>query len=225
MKLRRALVVPSLTVPDLESGFEGGSPLDIFDAPVATPPSQDAAATHTGSFGALFNPNLAFMFMRWRAAGGTQQSIPASSDCWSFRTYVRFPAATFPPSGIPPSIISVTQLTGSDDFTFFYNPTTNKWQWDLDNADLARSIDEVIPDHYYLIEGKGEYFANNWRADVRIDGVPQDSILTTGNAASTLQYIQFGTAVDTQVWTAHFDDMAFAYSTGSPLRFLGPKNA
>jgi hypothetical protein len=220
MKLRKGgLIVPSLTVPQLEADFSGGSPLDVFDQPNSTvPPTvEPSGGWDDGPYG-VWAPAASTAFTRWRAVGGSEQSIPAGQSCWSVRMYLRYPTAL--PGGATASIFSVVQATGTDDFTFFFNPATSRLQWDLDALDTERS-DPIDPDVWYLIEAKGEYNGSTWTANVRIDGIPQLSVATSGAAQSTIDFIQFGISSATQTWTGHFDDCAFAYGT-SPLRFIGP---
>lgn len=218
-RLRRGPLLGSpFQIPNLEADFSGGSPLDVFDLPhSAVPPTVNASGGwDNGPYG-VWAPVASTAFTRWRAVGGTEQSIPTGQTHWSARMYVRYPTSL--PGGATASIFSVVQATGVDDFTFFFNPAISQLQWDLNTLDLGRSA-VIIPDRWYLIQARGDYSGSTWRADVRIDGIGQTSIATSGKAPSTIDFIQFGISSATQTWTGHFDDCAFAYGT-HPLKFIG----
>jgi hypothetical protein len=199
-----------------EQDFEGASPLNYFDAKSAGQLTVEGASAKRGSMGLTMTPSATTSFVRLRErlwSGG----VPAF-PYWSLRFWWRMPA--WPSTGNKPSVLSVVTVGGVDDFTLFHDLGVNDWlKYDLKQTDNA-TTPVLTANQWYLVEAKGSFAGSTWTADVRLNGVRQPSIATTGKTPEVVHNVVWGPAVSTQTFTQHVDDIAVAVGS-VPLPFLG----
>jgi hypothetical protein len=116
--------------------------------------------------------------------------------------------------------------TGQGHFGMFFHPATNKLRWDLLAADFGESTMTFVPDQWYYIEAKWYYGsyqaagAATYTADVRINGISQTSIASSGLDPYFVQGFGFGSDQTNQTYSYDIDDVLGAAGT-QPLGFLG----
>jgi len=196
-------------VKSLDTGFEDGIPpgLSHENAEVTR------AAAHSGSFGFDVDARRSNGYGRWDAgADGTRR------PWWSFRAWVRIVSWT---DGESVDLFTVQNLGTENNFDLFIGSPTRAFQWDLYRENSGRSRGEVEVGRWYLIEARGSFATDTPTAEVRIDGVDQPGIASTGQPPSAVKDFVLGSVGTAKTKHAQFDDVRIEVAD-APMPFLGP---
>lgn len=185
---------------------EAGMPAGITESANA---SVAAASAKRGNGGLRIAAANAAGYARW----GTS-TVPQGHGYASARTWVR---VTSRGANESVDLLTVQNTQGIAHFDFFVNGLTQRFQWDLWREDVDESSFTVVYDRWYLVEAQIEFDGTQHSAQVRIDGVPQGTITSTGDPSAVRQF-QLGTTV-AKTHVQHYDDVELQVG-GGPLGWL-----
>jgi hypothetical protein len=184
---------------------DDGLPAVAFDGEsgTLTGASDSAGATvvsgsaRKGTGGLRIAADAAPGYVRW----GTTV-VPQGHTWASVRAWVR---VTSRAAGESVDLLTIQNNQGLAHFDFFVNGLNQRFQWDLWREDVGQTAFTVVYDRWYLVEAQVEFDGTVHSADVRIDGIPQTSIASAGNA-STVRQLSVGTTV-AKTHVQHYDDL------------------
>jgi hypothetical protein len=221
--------MPAATVQNAWSGFNDFDSVDrtVFDNIVNG--GIEASGFGFSGNGLGVRPSNAATRQRW-----TTTTFGTNKAYGSVAFRMRFPGS-LPQSanlgGTDAAIMTTKSTTtapgtGQGHFGMFFHPATNKLRWDLLAADFGESTMTFVPDQWYYVEAKWYYGsyqgagAATYTADVRINGIPQASISSSGLDPYFVQGFGFGSDQTNQTYSVDIDDVKGAAGT-QPLAFLG----
>lgn len=108
-------------------------------------------------------------------------------------------------------ILTVGNALQSANFDLFLNGATQRFQWDLWREDTAQSDVTVELGRWYLIEARVGFSGTQHTAEVRIDGVTQGTITSTGTS-TTMRMLTVGTTV-AKTHSQDYDDIELQVGT------------
>ncbi len=215
---------PDLTAPTTPSGLsarvlsgdvvdvrvDGESP-GLGGATSSTRVAVSAAAARSGSGGLRSASSGAPSFAQW--GNGV---VPEGSTHGAVRTWVRLDSRG---AGQSVDLLTVANSEGRRNFDFFITGNTQRFKWDLFSGDNDESSFVVAPGRWYLIEVLVAYEGNRHSATVRIDGVDQGTIVSTGNPL-TLASVTIGTH-SAKTHAQAYDDLLMRFGAG-PVGWIDP---
>ena len=201
---------PSTTRPaptHLEVDFEDGGLGGVSDHDRARVVGE---AARTGELGLEIDAATSGAYVRWVP--------PTGHRFWSLRGFVRVVAWTDRESV---DLFTVQNSRTTNNFDLFVTAPARAFQWDLFREDDGRTAAPVELGRWYLVEAHGEFGADASAAEVRIDGVPQPAIRSSGQPPATVQDFVLGSIATAKTKRAQFDDVRFEVAD-APLGFPGP---
>jgi hypothetical protein len=180
--------------PDVAFNGESGTLAGIAESANA---SAATGAARNGARGLLLSTSAAASFARWNTT-----VVPQGHAYASVQTWVRVLSRG---AGESVDLVTVGNTQGSAHFDFFVNGTTQRFQWDLFSNDAADADVAVVYNRWYLVELRVEFAGTEHTAEVRIDGIPQESISSTGTDSKVKMMTVGSAAAKTHV--QHYDDI------------------
>jgi hypothetical protein len=171
--------------------------------------SVDVGAAKAGNGGLRLAADEAPSYVRWGADVVPQDQSHATTRLW-FRLLSRGPGQSV-------DVLTVGNALQSANFDFFVNGDTGRFQWDLFRDDTAETGFVAEVGHWYLVETQVEFDGTQHTAAVRIDGVVQDPIASTGTA-TTVRMMAVGTTV-AKSHRQDYDDIELQVGAG-PMGWL-----
>jgi hypothetical protein len=212
-----ALVASSLAAASPAGAAASTSRSDDFESgtlhawsSTASASAQPSAALH-GSYGARISAVNAPGYLRWSGA-----AIQNGHHYATFRAYVDVISHA---AGQSVNIVTIKNSNMVNNFDMFVSGSTGRFRWDLRNADSHQSSFVVQTGRWYLIEVQCSFAGSTYNANVRIDGVNQSSIASTGQVSATVRDIWVGAATR-RTHVQYYDDVAVAVGDAS-LGYLG----
>jgi hypothetical protein len=185
----------------LWTGFESGdSPSWSEDQGIDI--SSDYA--HTGTYGAqaTATPDQA-AYLKWGYPTVTQGQRYARIGGW-FRIDSAEPDESV-------GVFSVKNDVGVNNFDFFLNPVTGRFQWDLYRYDNASSTMTAELGKWYYVEAIVDFggpWNSRYTARVRINGVDQPAITSDLQVGSTVRSAFFGGPAIGKTNTREYDSLS-----------------
>ncbi len=136
---------------------------------------------------------------------------------WSFRAWMRVVSWT---PGQSVDLFTVRNLPARNNFDFFVDTPRRTFRWDLFRGDTANARAPIALGKWHLVEAKGSFATTTYVAYVRVDGVPQPSITSTGQVPSAVRDLVLGPGGTTKSNEVQFDDVRMAVAS-RPLGLLG----
>lgn len=195
----------------LYGGFENGNTTKWSDSDGVTVSSLFARAGDVGAR-AVTTP-LQGGYLCWD-----------DSDVAQGRRYARIRGWVQVASALPGQsvgVLSVKNAAGEHHFDFFLDPSSGKWRWDLWRGDHAFSTMDAEPGQWYYVEALVDFggpAGTTYTAQVRIDGVDQPTIVSTGQEGSTVRAAWFGGRQSGLTNTRLYDSLGLDVG-GSPFDF------
>ncbi len=171
------------------------------------------AAAKNGDFGLDVHATGADAYASWD--GGD------NGGWWSFRAWMRVISWT---PGQSVDLFTVRNQPAKNNFDFFVDTPVRTFRWDLYRGDTAIEPGPITLGQWHLVEAKGSFASTTYVADVRVDGVPQASITSTGQVPSSVRDLVLGPGGTTKTNEVQFDDVRIAVGS-APIAFLGPPRA
>jgi hypothetical protein len=187
---------PSPAGPEKTANFESGDLRGWSSTAGATVSS--GAADHS-TFGAEIRADKAPGFLEWGTDALKQGRTHAS-----LRAYVQLVSRAGAESV---DLITIQNSNLRNNFDFFVTGHTQRFKWDLNNADSDQSAFTVVPGRWYLVEVQCEFDGTSYSAGVRIDGVSQGMITSSGQVPATVRSVWLGTPV-AKTHVQRYDDVA-----------------
>ena len=195
--------------PELTADFESGN-LNGWTATAGATVTSAAAAN--GVFGAEIRAAQSPGYLEW----GTDV-VAQGRTYASLRAYVQLVSRA---GGESVDLITIKNDNLRSNFDFFVTGDSQRFKWDLYNANSDESAFTVEPGRWYLVEIQCEFAGSYYNAGVRIDGVSQGMITSSGQLPSTVRSVWLGsTASKTHV--QFYDDVALVVGD-SWIGYLGP---
>jgi hypothetical protein len=188
--------------------FEGP---DLPDGPSAHGVATTAAAAHSGRRGLEIRARGGDAYLHWDA------DELGEGPYWSLRAWVRIVDWTDTESV---DLFTVRNREATNNFDLFVGAPWRRFQWDLYREDSGEVAGPVAPGEWHLVEAKGSFAGATSTAEVRIDGVDQPPIASSGQVPSVARELVLGSIGTDKTNTTHFDDVAIALGD-APLPFLG----
>jgi hypothetical protein len=190
----------------LSTGFETGAAEGWTETAGAT---VTPGAAHAGGFGLDVTADRSDAFARWVA--------PVDLPFWALRAWVRVVSWT---PGESVDLFTVRNREITNNFDLFVGAGDRAFQWDLFREDAGRAAGAVEPGRWYLVEARGSFAGTTSTAEVRIDGVPQPSIASPGQARSVVRELVLGSIGTKKTNRVQFDDVRVEVGD-APVAFLG----
>ncbi|MCB0995902.1 MAG: fibronectin type III domain-containing protein [Acidimicrobiales bacterium] len=182
--------------------------IETFSASVNA--AATAAAAHDGLTGLRLSSVQAPGYARWNAGtieGGHSQA--------SVRFWVRLESRG---AGQSVDLMTVTNTEGVRNFDFFITGDTQRFKWDIYNSSAGESGFVVEPGRWYFIEARVSFSGGLHTAEVRIDGIDQDTVLSPGVDTRVRAVIVGSHGAKTH--TQDYDDIAVVVGdTAAPWGF------
>ena len=184
-----------------------GTPASTVRASVvATSLSTDFDDGTTTAFSSTSNVSLSGAFARSGPYGARAVNTATRGGylAWSssrFRYGVRYGRITAwvkvvsHRTGESVDVLSLKNARGSRNFDFYRDPGTGRWRYDLYRFDSELSTMTAVVGRWYLIEALVDFGGRGgtaYTADLRINGIPQPSIESTGQVGTTVKSAWFG---------------------------------
>jgi hypothetical protein len=191
------------------TGFEAGEvPEGADSASIAL----TSGAARSGARGLEVRARGGDAYLRWDTA-----ALGGEQPYWSFRAWVRIVDWT---PGESVDLFTVRNREATNNFDLFVGAPWRRFQWDLYREDSGEVAGPVAPGEWHLVEAKGSFAGATSTAEVRIDGVDQPPIASSGQVPSVAREFVLGSIGTDKTNTTHFDDVAIALGD-APLPFLG----
>jgi hypothetical protein len=169
----------------------------------------DAVARHDGERGLSLWSSGVPSYVEWGTDVVPQGHAYASVRAWVF---LRHRGA-----GESVDLLSVTNTQGSAHFDVFVNGRNGRLQWDLFRTDTDSTSDVMAYNRWYLIEAQVEFSGTVHTAQVRIDGVDQGTIGSSGSD-SRVRTLHVG-STQAKTHGQYYDDIVLRVGDG-PLDWV-----
>ena len=143
-----------------------------------------SSAAQSGNHGYTVETNAAGGYLNWTATDVEQGHDWAAVSAW-VRVNSHAPSEST-------DLITIKNNNGANHFDLFLTPD-NRLKWDLLISDNAQTA-PITLGTWNLLEARVYFGATTYTANVRINGVEQTSITSTGQTATTARSIWFGTS-------------------------------
>jgi hypothetical protein len=197
---------PSAAAGDVSFDGEAGTLDGISASANAT---VTAGAARHGSGGLDIEGTAEPAFARWNP-----DVVPQGHTHASVRAWIRLISRG---AGESVDLLTVQNARRVENFDFFVNGITGRFQWDLWRNDTDQSDFEVVLDRWYLVEAQVEFADGQYTAAVRIDGIPQGTIAST-LPSTTVRALWVG-AEPPKTHHQHYDDIALTVGD-APMGWL-----
>lgn len=178
----------------------------------------DTTSAKSGVYGVDINSSAATGYIQWSTTAIAQGHAYAVIRAWIKPVSVAATQSL--------DLISLTNVVGTSNFDFFIAASggvdAGKFKWDLNSANAATTSYVPTLGQWYLVEAKVFYGATTYTADVRINGVDQTSIASSGLTATTVKSLWLGSS-SAKTHQQYFDDVrldvgdsAFSYLGAPP---------
>ncbi len=194
----------SLAAPQLTDNFESGQIRGWSSKAGATVSSVAAA---NGVFGAEIRAARSPGYLEW----GTDV-VAQGRTFGSVRAYVQLVSRA---GGESVDLITIKNDNLRSNFDFFVTGDSQRFKWDLYNANSEESAFTVKPGRWYLVEIQCEFAGTTYSAVVRIDGVSQGMITSSGQVPATVRSVWFGTN-SSKTHVQRYDDVALRVGDSWP---------
>lgn len=168
-----------------------------------------AGAAKTGDGGLQLASTEAAAYARW----GTDV-VPQGETHAVTRQWVRVLSRG---AGQSVDVFTVGNALQTANFDFFVNGVNQRFQWDIWREDTDQTDFAVEYGRWYLVEAQVEFSGTQHTATVRIDGVDQGTIASTGTS-TTVRMLTLGTTV-AKTHAQDYDDIAMQVDDG-PMGWL-----
>jgi hypothetical protein len=189
---------------DLSADFESGTLKGWSSTAAATVTSKAAA---NGKFGAQISTDQGPGYLNWSSKAFKQGLTNAS-----LRAYVQVVSRG---TGQSVDLITIKDSNLVNNFDFFVTADTQRFKWDLYRGNTGQSAFRVAPGHWYLVEVQCQFAGTSYNARVRIDGVDQGMITSSGQVPATVESVWLGTAVP-KTHMQRYDDVALRLADSWP---------
>jgi hypothetical protein len=197
-----AAVDPSQT---LWTGFESGvSPSWSEDEGIEVSPE----FAHTGTYGAqaTATPDQP-AYLKWG-----DQNVPEGERYARIGGWFRITSAD-PDESV--GLFSLKNDVGVNNFDFFLNPVTGRFQWDLYRYDNASSTMTAELGKWYYLKALVDFGGvgnTHYTAQVRINGVDQPAITSDVQVGTTVRSAFFGGPATGKSNTREYDSLSLVLS-------------
>jgi hypothetical protein len=174
-----------------------------------------AAAAHDGAQGVEIRARGGEAYVSWDTAA------LGDGPYWSFRAWVRVVDWT---DGESVDLFTVRNGEVVNNFDLFVAAPNRNLMWDLFREDFAETAAAIVPGQWHLVEARGSFAGSTYAAEVRIDGVVQPSIRSTGQVPSHVSEFVLGSIGTEKTNTTQFDGVAITVGD-APIPFLAPTGA
>jgi hypothetical protein len=169
-------------------------------------------AAANGKFGAQISAKRQPGYLNWSSAavkqGHTYASLRARVQVGSHGPGESLDLITIKNSGLV------------NNFDFFVTPYTQRFKWDLLRSNTGESSFKVEPGRWYLVEVQCMFAGSAYNARVRIDGVDQGMITSSGQLPTTVRSVWLGSAAS-KTHLQRYDNVALKLGDSWP-GYLGP---
>jgi hypothetical protein len=169
-----------------------------------------ATAARSGAHGLEIRARGGEAYLRWDA-----DVLGGPAPYWSFRAWVRILDWTDRESV---DLFTVRNREVVNNFDLFVGAPTRRFQWDIFRRDFGEAAGGLVPGAWHLVEARGSFAGSTFTAEVRIDGVAQTPVASTGQVPSAVSEFVLGSIGTSKTNTAQFDDVAVAVGD-APLPF------
>jgi hypothetical protein len=189
------------------TGFEDGTFGPFTEHPGAR---VTHAAARNGAFGLDVHAVGSEAYAGW--------DVGIRGGWWSFRAWMRVVSWT---PGESVDLFTIRNLQAKNNFDLFVDQPVRTFRWDLYRGNTASATAPIALGQWHLVEARGSFATSTYVADVRIDGVPQTSITSTGQPPSAVRDIVLGPGATTKHNEVQYDDVRVEVAT-HPLELFGP---
>lgn len=157
-----------------------------------------SAAARTGTGGLRVASSSAPAYVRWDTDVVEQGHTHATVRMW-----VRVDSRA---AGESVDLLTVANRESSRNFDFFVTGDTQRFKWDIAGQVSGETRFEVELGRWYYVEAQVEYAGTSHTAEVRIDGVDQQGVTSTG-VPSQVRSITVG-SFRSKTHSQDYDDLA-----------------
>lgn len=168
-----------------------------------------AGAARSGAGGLQLASTEAPSYARWGSDVVPQGKTHAVTRQW-VRVLNRGPGQSV-------DVFTVGNALQTANFDFFVNGVNQRFQWDIWREDTDQTDFAVEYGRWYLVEAQVEFSGTQHTATVRIDGVDQGTIASTGTS-TTVRMLTLGTTV-AKTHAQDYDDLEMQVDDG-PMGWL-----
>jgi len=168
-----------------------------------------AGAARSGAGGLQLASTEAPSYARWGTEVVPQGRTHAVTRQW-VRVLNRGPGQSV-------DVFTVGNALQTANFDFFVNGVNQRFQWDIWREDTDQTDFAVEYGRWYLVEAQVEFSGTQHTATVRIDGVDQGTIASTGTS-TTVRMLTLGTTV-AKTHAQDYDDLEMQVDDG-PMGWL-----
>lgn len=185
---------PAAAVPAASFDGESGTLAGISASANATVTPD--AARH-GANGLAVAGTAAPAYARWNPDVVPQGRTHASATLW-FRVLSRGPGESV-------DLFTIQSVRRTENFDLFVNGVTGQLQWDLYRANEGHTPEPLELGRWYLFEVQVEFAADEYSAQVRLDGVDQGTIRSS-YPSTTVRAVIIG-AEPAKTHSQQYDDL------------------
>ena len=160
-----------------------------------------AEARKNGNRGLTISATNARSYVNW--------GVPSGHRYAALRLWVRVLRRG---SGESVDLVTLQNSQGSAHFDLFVNGRNQRLMWDLFRDDADTTSFALAYNRWYLVEALVEFNGTEHTAQVRIDGVDQGTIRSSG-ISSTVRQLTVGSA-SAKTHTQHYDDVVLRVGDG-----------
>jgi hypothetical protein len=191
----------------VSTGFEDGTFGPFTEHPEAR---VTRAAARNGSFGLDVHATGSEAYAGY--------DVDDEGSWWSFRAWIRVVSWT---PGESVDLFTIRNLQAKNNFDLFVDQPVRTFRWDLYRGDTASAPTPIALGQWHLVEATGSFATSTYTADVRIDGVTQPSITSTGQPPSAVRDVVLGPGATTKRNEVQYDDVRVEVAR-RPLARFGP---
>jgi hypothetical protein len=152
------------------------------------------SASKRGNRGLMISSTNARSYVNW--------GVPSGHRYAALRLWVRVLRRG---SGESVDLVTLQNSQGKAHFDLFVNGRNQRLMWDLYRDDADSTSAALTYNRWYLVEALVEFDGSEHTAQVRIDGVNQGTIRSSGTT-STVRQLTVGSASN-KTHTQHYDDV------------------
>ena len=153
-----------------------------------------AEARRTGNRGLVLSASGAPSSVRW--------GVPSGYRYAAVRLWVRVLSRG---AGESVDLITIQNTQGTAHFDLFVNGRNQRLMWDLHRSNADSTSTALVYGRWYRVEALVEFDGSDHTAQVRVDGVDQGTIRSSGRTSAVRQVIVGSATAKTH--TQHYDDI------------------
>jgi hypothetical protein len=220
MRTRRLILAPALAAA-LIAGLTFGSSSPAYAASTSLTADAEAgtlagfgdtlnttattSAANTGTYGYRVDTTAAGGYLNWTAT-----DVEQGHNWAAVTAMVRVNSHAASEST---DLITIKNNNGVNHFDLFLTPD-NRFKWDLLISDNAQTA-PITLGTWHQLEARVYFGSTTYTAQVRIDGVDQASITSTGQVATTARSIWYGTS-NAKTHQIDYDNLAAQVADTDP---------